>query len=310
MGFWRQTIRVFQDVTSLGGTARIRGANKRYLELVAAYQSLIDGISSSNAELSLIVSRVRKQIAISRRRLKRAHKILFPLGGRNPQGRGTPGSERNAILSTAPHALVKSSSSSGIDEFTPAIAGTASGVAAAGASWVATQVVANASTGTAVAGLHGAAASNATWAWFGGGSLATGGGGMALGHFVLPGIGTAVAITVSASLAHKKANKLVKACEELEMTNQKNILVLKTVNVDIQATRQLESKLIHWDEYLSRELKAAQRQLLRFGFLSRLWRLLRSFFSGCYYSSDEVAVRERLQKAVERFILEFQPKVN
>lgn len=45
-----------------------------------------------------------------------------------------------------------------------------------------------ASTGTAISGLSGVAATNATLAWLGGGSLAAGGGGMALGSIVLGGI--------------------------------------------------------------------------------------------------------------------------
>ena len=53
-----------------------------------------------------------------------------------------------------------------------------------------------ASTGTAISTLSGAAATNAMLAWFGGGSLAAGGGGMALGSMVLGGItlGPAIAI--------------------------------------------------------------------------------------------------------------------
>ncbi|QQE67703.1 hypothetical protein GFS31_44160 (plasmid) [Leptolyngbya sp. BL0902] len=53
-----------------------------------------------------------------------------------------------------------------------------------------------ASTGTAISSLSGAAATNAMLAWFGGGSLAAGGGGMALGSMVLGGItlGPALAI--------------------------------------------------------------------------------------------------------------------
>jgi hypothetical protein len=45
--------------------------------------------------------------------------------------------------------------------------------------------LATASTGTAIAGLSGAAAVNATLAWLGGGALAAGGGGMALGAVML-----------------------------------------------------------------------------------------------------------------------------
>lgn len=48
--------------------------------------------------------------------------------------------------------------------------------------------LATASTGTAISGLSGAAATNATLAWLGGGSLASGGGGVAAGTAVLGGI--------------------------------------------------------------------------------------------------------------------------
>ena len=48
-----------------------------------------------------------------------------------------------------------------------------------------------ASTGTAISGLSGAAAWNATLAWLGGGSLAAGGGGMALGTMLFGGIAAA-----------------------------------------------------------------------------------------------------------------------
>ena len=44
---------------------------------------------------------------------------------------------------------------------------------------------ATASTGSAIAGLSGAAATNATLAWLGGGAIAAGGGGMAAGAVVL-----------------------------------------------------------------------------------------------------------------------------
>lgn len=53
-----------------------------------------------------------------------------------------------------------------------------------------------ASTGTAIASLSGAAATNATLAWLGGGALAAGGGGMALGTMVLGGIVAGPAVLV------------------------------------------------------------------------------------------------------------------
>lgn len=65
--------------------------------------------------------------------------------------------------------------------------GVAGAVTAFGAYSLAT-TLATASTGTAIAGLSGAAATNATLAFFGGGSLAAGGLGMAGGAAVLGGL--------------------------------------------------------------------------------------------------------------------------
>ena len=69
-----------------------------------------------------------------------------------------------------------------------AVAGTAGGALAAFGAYGAAQALAVASTGTAISTLSGAAATNATLAFFGGGSLATGGLGMAGGTAVLGGL--------------------------------------------------------------------------------------------------------------------------
>lgn len=63
--------------------------------------------------------------------------------------------------------------------------GTAGGFAAAGATTAAVMALGTASTGTAIASLSGVAATNATLAALGGGALAAGGGGMALGTTIL-----------------------------------------------------------------------------------------------------------------------------
>ena len=77
------------------------------------------------------------------------------------------------------------------------------GLTAVGAAYAAGQgtvalvgLFGTASTGAAISGLSGAAAWNATLAWLGGGSLAAGGGGMALGTLVLGGIAVGPALMI------------------------------------------------------------------------------------------------------------------
>ena len=103
------------------------------------------------------------------------------------------------------------------------------GVLAGIASYSGVSMLASASTGTAIATLSGAAAKNATLAWFGGGSLATGGGGMAAGTLTLGGVVIGPALAVAGHLYKKKAEHNLKeaqnaaievdnACQEIDKT--------------------------------------------------------------------------------------------
>lgn len=93
------------------------------------------------------------------------------------------------------------------------VAGTAGGALAAFGAYGAAQALACASTGTAIASLSGAAATNATLAFFGGGALSAGGLGMAGGAAVLGGLVAGPALMVLGLVAGQAAKKnLEKAC--------------------------------------------------------------------------------------------------
>ncbi|HEY9615817.1 MAG TPA: hypothetical protein V6C64_03190 [Microcoleaceae cyanobacterium] len=73
-----------------------------------------------------------------------------------------------------------------------------------------------ASTGAAIGGLSGAAAWNATLAWLGGGSLAAGGGGMALGTIVLGGITVLPAVMVGCFALNSQGEKALTEVRKYE----------------------------------------------------------------------------------------------
>ena len=87
------------------------------------------------------------------------------------------------------------------------VAGAAGGALTAFGAYGAAQALACASTGTAIASLSGAAATNATLAFFGGGSLAAGGLGMAGGAVVLGGLVAGPALLVMGFVAGAAAKK-------------------------------------------------------------------------------------------------------
>lgn len=73
-----------------------------------------------------------------------------------------------------------------------------------------------ASTGTAISGLSGAAATNATLAWLGGGSLAAGGGGMFVGSIVLGGITVGPALMIGGFVFASQGEKALTKAREYE----------------------------------------------------------------------------------------------
>lgn len=87
------------------------------------------------------------------------------------------------------------------------VAGAAGGAFAAFGAYSAATTFATASTGTAIASLSGAAATNATLAFFGGGSLAAGGLGIAGGTAVLGGLVAGPALLVMGFVTGAKASK-------------------------------------------------------------------------------------------------------
>lgn len=106
-------------------------------------------------------------------------------------------------------------------------AGIAGGALTAFGAYSAASALATASTGTAISTLSGIAASNATLAFFGGGSLAVGGMGIAGGMAVLGGLVTGPALLVMGMIVGAKAGKNLEEaktraaqtdqyCEEME----------------------------------------------------------------------------------------------
>ena len=128
------------------------------------------------------------------------------------------------------------------------------GAATAAGVYGAVSLLGTASTGTAIATLSGAAAKSATLAWLGGGAIAAGGGGMALGTMVLGGVVAGPALLVAGLFAHSKAEKVetevaekIAEMDEAEVQIDQKIAVVKVAlrRVDelFKSTTQIEKTL-------------------------------------------------------------------
>lgn len=97
---------------------------------------------------------------------------------------------------------------------------------------------ATASTGTAIGTLSGAAATNATLAWLGGGSLAAGGLGMTGGMVALGGIALGPLLAVAGFWMASKAEEALTEARRYEAKVDKACAEMKTVETILSAIRQ------------------------------------------------------------------------
>ena len=140
---------------------------------------------------------------------------------------------------------------SALEISTGAAQGLTAGTAGAFGAYGTVGLLASASTGTAISSLSGAAATNATLAWLGGGSLASGGLGIAGGTWVLGGLVAGPALAIAGyALASKAEEALTKAEEYKAEVNQaiaelqSPTLLLDAIQSNINDTRYVLQELL------------------------------------------------------------------
>jgi hypothetical protein len=112
--------------------------------------------------------------------------------------------------------------------------GAVAGALAAWGAYSGVGMLAAASTGTAISSLSGVAATNATLAWLGGGSLATGGMGIAGGTAVLGGVVLGPALAVGGFIMASKAEETLTQAREYEAETEIAVAKLERSQVMLQ----------------------------------------------------------------------------
>ena len=164
-----------------------------------------------------------------------------------------------------------------------AAVGTAGGFAAAGATTAAVMALGTASTGTAIATLSGVAATNATLAALGGGAIAAGGGGMALGSAVLGAATLGVGLLVGGVIFNITGGSLSDKADEAWSQMRKAEKEIDKICVYLDELRDVAYKYILSLEKVERSYKYN---------LNRLENILRVKRDWNYFSDEEKLITE------------------
>lgn len=170
-----------------------------------------------------------------------------------------------------------------------------------------------ASTGTAIGGLTGIAAHNATLAWFGGGALAAGGAGMAGGVLVLGGLVALPFVGFAIRSGYKAAKKERERLQGLEKQLQCSLLAYETY-VMLLDNAQMRCDFV-FSEIASKssdfepELESFIDQFLPIPYLSHCFRTLRKWFTGRYFRDAELNAVISLSHSALKLLEAFERQI-
>lgn len=280
---------LFKNLVTFGAAGRIEKKQNAYEDLQEEYQDLYEQMEDRRLQVNQVLEQVIQVKAQSVKSLQNIRKLSKNIQGKDREfmyrqvGNEIEWVNFERIQETLNAGEMALSATKGIS----------AGVGTALGAWALASTLGTASSGTAIAGLSGAAATNATLAWFGGGSLAAGGGGMAAGTAVVGGIVAIPALALMGVFHHLKANKTINKIEQemnkvLKSMDQirANILQLDLIE---QRSQELIAGLRKAKEVFEHELEQVVRGLNNFGIMTRWIRWIRkAVFKRGYYTESEL----------------------
>jgi hypothetical protein len=195
------------EIVTLGGAGRLDDARRAHEEAQGRFQPLLAQANVYKTRIDDAIAAIGSALTHAKPYLEDAERLI---GFCDAQRRDLD----IAVTTQTLHKIQRFNA--GMNAAISAGVGSIAGGALAVGAWSLVTLFGSASTGTAIAGLSGVAATNATLAWFGGGALAAGGTGVAGGMTVLGGIVAIPLVYVAAKSAHKKAKNFEDANMKVE----------------------------------------------------------------------------------------------
>ena len=297
MGFIKGTIKVISNVATLGGASRLEDAKANYQMSYAEHEKLCKETRRYKEKIDANVSAIGAALTAVHPVLTKCERVLK-----------TSVSDRGSIKFSHTVETISNVEQFQTD-YNAAIgigAGTVAGGSLAVGSWALVGALGSASTGAAISGLSGVAATNATLAWFGGGALAAGGAGVSGGMAVLGGIVAVPLVAIASYSTHKKANEIQEEKLKLDkiIVDQKSHLA--TLPEVLNMTQEKKTDILGMCDEFSTTTKELIKIIRPFGLLSVLKQKLLKVFRRDPFTPRQTEALDRLSRNVADFVGAFQ----
>lgn len=299
----------FKNIFTFGAHGKVQKAVKSYDEHFEEFKELHAEMEQRRIEVNdvvLNVVEVKKSAVQSLNKIKKITKNL-------------KGKEREFVFSNLSSPQIQTDfqyvqqSLTVANSVLAASKGVGTGLATSTAAYFLVGKFALASTGTAISTLSGAAATNATLAWLGGGSIAAGGGGIAMGTTMLGGLFFIPALVVMGIFSHYSANKKIKEIKEkeLELLNAIDKIKQNILSLDIIEQRAIEiaQSILKGEEAFNIEFKKVYKAIYKIPFLSKFFKMIKKLFGFNYFSMKDVNEIQYLGKIATDFAVLIDTKI-
>lgn len=293
MGILKDSLKVVNEIVTLGGASRLDEAKRAYQEKYDGYLVLYKEAQGYKTEVEENVKAIGIALTEAKAYLERSEKLIEP-SVRDKSG-------LNANFGTQALDTV-SRFKSGFNSAINVGAGSIAGGGLAVGSWALVTALGSASTGAAISGLSGVAATNATFAWFGGGALAAGGAGMAGGAAVLGGLFAIPLVYFAAKGSHKKAKELEDAKSELEVAIVRVREQIDAFPAVLAAVREKRLETAKLCKDFIADVAKYSKEIRPHGVFSAVKQKLLSLVGKSPYSQKQTVAIESLTRSVTRFL--------
>lgn len=293
MGIFKDSLKFVNELVTLGGASRLGEAKRLYQETYDGYLVAYEEAEGYKAEIESRVAAIGAALTRAKHFLDKSEKIIDQ----------SVRDKRGLVVSFGSQTLDKVDCfNSGFNSAINLGAGSIAGGSLAVGSWALVTALGSASTGIAISGLSGVAATNATLAWFGGGALAAGGAGMAGGAAVLGGLFAVPLVYFAAKNSHKKAKELEEANTELkgvivrirEQSAASHAILVAVKDKEHETALLCETFISDVVKYLG--------NIRPNGIFSIAKQKLRTLFGKAPYTQEQIEALELLTQSVTTFL--------